>query len=100
MTEPNCDLIAVEVYAYWMERTRTSPRTKKAREAALTRISARLAEGYGPADLKRCVDFAMYDEFYVAHGYYKQPDVIWRNGERVQSILTRCAHEAARPIPL
>jgi hypothetical protein len=97
VSEP--DLIADEVLSYWMERTRSSPRAK-AKDAALKRITARLGEGYGPADLKRCVDFAMYDEWYVAHGYYKQPDVIWRNGERVASILARCAFAASKPLPL
>lgn len=94
------DLLAVEVLDYWSDRTHVKIRSPKVRAATLARIKARLDEGYGPADLKRCVDYAMADEFYAAHGYYRQPDVIWRNGERVQSILSRCEHAASRPLPL
>lgn len=94
------DLFAVEVFDYWTERTGTSVRSPKVRQTILARISARLKEGYRPEDLKRCVDYARYDPFYAEKGYAKQPDVIWRNGERVQSILSRCAVAAARPLPL
>ena len=100
MDDLTIDLLALEVLLYWEERTDSTYRSKKVREATLARISARLKEGYGPADLKRCVDFALADEFYTAHGYAKDPSVIWRNADRVQSILSRCAHAAARPIPL
>ena len=94
------DLFAVEVFDYWAEKTGTRLRSPKVREATLSRISRRLSEGFGPDDLKRCVDFAMWDEFYAKQGYYKQPDVIWRSGERVQSLLARYSHAASRPLPL
>ena len=94
------DLFAVEVLDYWSQRTATHIKSPKVRKATLSRISARLAEGFGPDDLKKVVEWAMCDEFYAAKGYYKQPDVIWRNGERVQSILSRYAHAASRPLPL
>jgi hypothetical protein len=94
------DLVADEVMAYWSEQTGVKVRSPKVRDAILARIAKRLDEGFGPADLKRCVDFAKYDEFYAENGYAKQPDVIWRSAERVQSILARCAHIASRPLPL
>lgn len=94
------DLIATEVLAYWTERAGVHIRSPKVRAATLKRITARLDEGFGPADLKKCVDYALYDEFYREKGYHRQPDVIWRNGERVQSILARFSHAAARPLPL
>lgn len=94
------DLVATEVLDYWQERTRTTIRSGKVRDSILSRISRRLDEGFGPEDLKRCVEFALVDEFYAERGYYKHPDVIWRNGERVQSIISRYQHAAARPLPL
>lgn len=94
------DLLASDVFDYWSERTHTQVRSPKVKGDIVRRIERRLDEGYSPADLKRCVDYAMHDEFYARQGYYKQPDVIWRNAERVQSILSRCAHAAARPLPL
>lgn len=66
----------------------------------LKRIAARFADGFAEADLKRCVDVACADEFYVQRGYYKQPDVIFRNAERVASLLARLDHARSRPIPL
>jgi hypothetical protein len=59
-----------------------------------------LSEGFDPDELKKCVDFALYDEFYARQGFAKQPDVIWRNAERVQSIVARYSHAASRPLPL
>ena len=94
------DLFAVEVFDYWQARTETKLRSPKVREAILTRIGRRLAEGYSPDELKKCVDFARWDEFYARQGFAKQPDVIWRSGERVQSILARYSHAASRPLPL
>lgn len=94
------DLIACEVLDYWQQQAGVQIRSDKVKQATLRRITARLDEGFGPAELKRCVDYALYDEFYRTRGYYRQPDVIWRNGERVQSILARFSHEAARPLPL
>ena len=100
MSAPVDDIFAVEVLDYWQDMTNTRIRSKKMREAILARIGRRLAEGYSPEELRRCVDFARFDDFYLRQGYAKQPDVIWRNSERVQSILSRCAHAAARPLPL
>jgi hypothetical protein len=94
------DIFAAEVLDYWTEKTGTRLRSPKVREAILARIGKRLGEGFAPDDLKRCVDFANYDEFYARQGYAKQPDVIWRNAERVNTILSRCAHAASRPLPL
>jgi hypothetical protein len=83
------DLVAYDVYLYWVEKTKTTLRSVKVKNAALNRIRLRLDDGFGPDELKRCVDFAMVDEFYQQHGYHKQPDVIFRNSERVQSLLAR-----------
>ena len=94
------DLVAQEVADDWRERTQTQPRSSKVNAAVLERIRRRLDDGFGPDDLKRVVDFALYDEFYVQHGYAKQPDVIWRNAERVQSILARVQTISRRPLPL
>lgn len=94
------DLVAQEVLDYWSERTQTSFRSAKVKLAALKRIRQRLDDGLGPDDLKKCVDFALYDEFYIDHGYAKQPDVIWRNAERVNSILARVQTISRRPLPL
>ena len=94
------DLVAQEVLDYWAERTSTQFRSAKVKLAALKRIRQRLDDGLGPDDLKKCVDFALYDEFYIDHGYAKQPDVIWRNAERVQSILARVQTISRRPLPL
>ena len=94
------DLVAQDVLDYWTDRTQTSFRSAKVKLAALSRIRRRLDDGFGPDDLKKCVDYALYDEFYVEHGYAKQPEVIFRNAERVQSILTRVQTISRRPLPL
>lgn len=94
------DLFAVEVLAYWQAKSGRQVRLPSVRASILARITKRLSEGFTPADLKRCVDFATFDEFYTSRGYAKDPTVIWRNRERVESILSRCAHAASRPLPL
>ena len=94
------DLVAQEVLDYWRERTQTHPRSSKVTAAVLQRIQRRLDDGFGPDDLKKCVDYALYDEFYIQHGYAKQPDVLFRNAERVQSILARVQTISRRPLPL
>lgn len=91
---------ARDVFAHWTERAHTKPKSSKVEASVLKRIDARLRDGFTPDDLKRCVDVACADEFYVQRGYYKQPDVIFRNAERVQSLLARREHAAARPLPL
>lgn len=100
MSAAQSDLVVEDVFAYWQAETGTKLRAQKTIDAAKSRIRRRLAEGYTPADLKRCVDFARYDEFYNLNGYYRQPDVIWRNAERVQSILQRVQRISERPLPL
>jgi uncharacterized phage protein (TIGR02220 family) len=94
------DLVAQEVFDYWSERTQTKFRAASVKLAALKRIRQRLDDGFGPDDLKRCVDFALCDDWYIERGYAKQPDVLWRSGERVQSILARVQTIARRPLPL
>lgn len=100
MSSPLDDCIAWSVLSYWQEQTNTVPRSDKVRQAYLTRIKRRLEDGFSAADLCRCVDVACWDEFYIQHGYHKQPDVIWRNPERVAKLLAKAAHEASRPLPL
>lgn len=94
------DLVAYDVYLYWVEKTKTALRSEKVKQATINRIRLRLDDGFGPEDLKRCVDFAMVDEFYQEHGYHKQPDVLFRNAERVQSIMSRVKAISERPLPL
>lgn len=94
------DLVAMDVLDYWTQKTQTSFRSAKVKLAALKRIRQRLDDGLGPDDLKACVDYALYDDFYVQHGYAKQPDVIWRSAERVQSIVERVQTIRRRPLPL
>lgn len=91
---------ARDVLGYWSEKAHTKPRSAKVEAAIIKRIDARVKDGFSPADLKRAVDVACADEFYVAKGYYKQPDVIFRNAERVQSLLARVEHARAKPVPL
>lgn len=93
-------LTARDVLSYWSEKAHTKPRSPKVEASILKRIDARVRDGFTVADLKRAVDVACTDEFYVAKGYYKQPDVIFRNAERVQSLLARVEHARAKPIPL
>lgn len=100
MSATQSDLVVEEVLQYWATQTGTKPRSAKVIESIRKRISSRLSDGFTPADLKRCVDFAKWDEFYAFHGYFRQPDVIWRNAERVQSILSRVQRTAERPLPL
>jgi hypothetical protein len=92
------DLLALEVLDYWSARAKVTVRSKKVRDRYLVRIRRRLAEAFGPDDLKKCVDFAMNDDFYAEKGYFRQPDVIWRDAERVASILARWKNP--RPVPL
>lgn len=94
------DLVAQEVLDYWATKTNTQFRCANVKLSALKRIRQRLDDGFGPDDLKRVVDFALVDDFYIQKGYAKQPDVIWRNGERVQSILARVQTISRRPLPL
>lgn len=94
------DLVAQEVLDYWADKTQTNFRSASVKLAALKRIRQRLDDGFGPDDLKRVVDFAMADDFYIERGYAKQPDVLWRSGERVQSILARVQTISRRPLPL
>lgn len=94
------DLVAQEVLEYWSDRTQTKLRSPKVTASVLERIRRRLDDGFGPDDLKKCVDYSLYDEFYVRQGFAKQPDVIWRNAERVQSILARVQTISRRPLPL
>lgn len=90
----------VSVLEHWQERAHTVVRSDKVRGDVLKRIEARMRDGFSADDLRRVVDVACADEFYVQRGYYKQPDVIFRNAERVQSLLARREAAAARPLPL
>jgi hypothetical protein len=83
------------VFGYWSDKTSTTVRSKRVREAIERRISQRLSEGFEARDLQRVVDFAMTDEFYCGKGYQKQPEVLWRNAERVQGLLSKA--DASRP---
>lgn len=94
------DLFASDVYDYWRERAGVVVRSPKVKDKTLTRIRARLADGFAPDELKRCVDFALHTDFYYERGYHRDPAVIWRNTERVHSILERVRAISSRPLPL
>jgi hypothetical protein len=80
---------AREVFLYWSKRAGVKVYSKQVGFAIARRIIARLLEGFSSDELQRCVDVAMRDRNYIEHGYYKQPDVIWRNADRVASLLLR-----------
>ncbi len=90
---------ALAVLTYWTARSKTSQRSERVTELVLKRISARIKDGFTVEDLCAAVDAACASEFYVERGYHKQPDVVFRNAERVQSLLARRetakAHRAA-----
>lgn len=67
------------------------------RRKYLARINARLKDGFSVSDLKQCADFAWADSFYLKKKYHKQPDVIWRDAERVAGILAKHVPEADLP---
>lgn len=91
---------ANEVLTYWKETTGCKVRSSAVEAQYLKRIAARLRDGLTVEELKRCVDVAKRDPFYVEQGYFRQPDVIWRNAERVQSLLSKVDHARSRPLPL
>src|SRR5512139_1722275 len=94
MSARQADLVVEDVLDYWLTQTGTKPRSPKVIDAFRKRIASRLADGFTPADLKRVVDFAKWDDWYSEKGYFRQPDVIWRNAERVESILARVQRTA------
>ena len=88
------------VYSYWQEKSHTAPRSSAVKEAHLRRIRARLKDGYAPEELQRAIDVACWDAFYLQRGYQKNPDVIFRNVARVDTLLLTWEREASRPVPL
>lgn len=72
-------------------------RSPKIRSKYLTRINARLGDGFSPADLRRCAEFAWTDPFYLEKGYNKRPEVIWRNAERVAGLLDKSEPPPEQP---
>ena len=77
------------VFDYWAKTTGTELRSARVIDATMRRISARLRDKCSVEQLKACVDASIVDEFYVSRMYYKQPEVIWRNAERVQSLAAK-----------
>jgi hypothetical protein len=74
------------VLAYWSERSCTNLRSGKVRDKTLSRIKARLKDGFTVGDLKACVDYALEDEFYRSKGFHKNPAVLWKDAERVEKL--------------
>lgn len=74
-------------------------RSVKVRAKYLARINARLRDGFSAADLKLCANFAWADAFYVDKGYNKQPEVIWRDAERVASLVGKASREPPPDAP-
>jgi hypothetical protein len=91
---------ALTVYRFWTDKTGTKVRSLKVESKILKRIQDRLAEGFTVEDLQRCVAVACHDKFYLTHGYYKQPDVFWRNAERVHSLVSKFETITNRQVPL
>lgn len=75
------------VYNYWFERAHIDKPNEAVEGAYRDRIKDRLSEGFQVQDLLWCVDHALFDEFYVEKLFYKRPDVIWKNAERVQAVV-------------
>lgn len=90
----------LDVHSYWEYMTDTATRSAIVRESHLRRIRARFRDGYTAEELKRVVNVAMWEPFYVEHGYHKQPEIIWRNAARVDRLLSLAEREMTRPIPL
>lgn len=96
--EPTQDELTV--YLHWQAKSSTATRSPAVREGHLKRIRARLRDGFTVDQLMLAVDVAAWDEFYVEHGYHKQPDVIFRNASRIDRLLSLEERERNRPIPL
>jgi hypothetical protein len=88
------------IYQHWQEKSATHPRSDAVKESHLRRIRARLRDGYAVEELKRAVDVACWDRFYVEHGFHKQADVVFRNATRIDTLLFKWEREASRPVPL
>lgn len=97
--EPPRRAAAREVLGYWREKTGRKSQTEAAERKALARVEARLKEGSTTDELRRCVDVAMTDPFYRQKNYHKLPEVIWRDAERVQSLLSKAESPPARDAP-
>ena len=89
-----------EVLEHWKEKAGTRPRSQAVMDAYLKRIRARLKDGYSVEELKRAVEVACWLPFYQEHGFDKQPAVIFRNAERIDTLLLKWERERERPIPL
>jgi hypothetical protein len=77
------------VMEYWSKRTETRLRAPGSIKATRKRIEQRLRDGFSEADLCACVDFALKDSWYVERNYAKNPNVLWKNAERVEDLLRR-----------
>ena len=83
----SADADSLAVFEYWKTKADTEPRSKKVVEAIIKRIRSRIKDGFIVDQLKRVVDVACWDSFYLERGYHKQPAVIFRNAERVNRLL-------------
>lgn len=88
----------VEVFDYWAsERHRalglngTSPRQQKTKKR-LSKIRARLKEGYTPADLKRAIDVVLASDFHRENGH-TDIELICRDQAHVEQYLSRDAEQ-------
>lgn len=90
---------ALIVMGHWQEKTGHRFRTEKASERALARIQKRLKEGFTVKQLCLCADVATGDKFYRENGYHRQPEVVWKDAERVESLLER-AKRLERGLPV
>jgi hypothetical protein len=57
----------------------------------VNRIKARLKERFTVDQLLACVEFASRDDFYREKGYGKNPEVLWKDAARVESLCQRLA---------
>jgi hypothetical protein len=80
-----------EVFHGWEKLTDTKTRSAAVRTKIVNRIKARLKERFTVDQLLACVEFASRDDFYREKGYGKNPEVLWKDAARVESLCQRLA---------
>lgn len=78
-----------EVFYGWEKLTDTKTRSEAVRTKIVNRIKARLKDRCTVDQLLGCVEFAKRDEFYREKGYAKNPEVLWKDAARVESLCQR-----------
>ena len=92
---------AVEVFDYWQDRRAELPHTHPAQPTVkrLSKVQARLNDGFSVKDLQRAVDGCLSNSFNVERGYYDL-ELICRNDTKVTQYLAWASRDdASRPGP-